>query len=106
MIFIYKIWFMYNDMMGMGEKPPKKYIYKKNKEKFLVWFPFHPPVYKIGGRLFSGSKEAGPTLGGAGILIYRDYLFHCTITMKARGLEFLGEGEGSGLSLTMLSMRT
>ena len=32
MIFIYKIWFMYNDMMGMGEKNPKKYIYKKNKD--------------------------------------------------------------------------
>ena len=24
MIFIYKIWFMYNDMMGMGEKKPEK----------------------------------------------------------------------------------
>ena len=34
MIFIYKIWFMYNDMIGMGEKTPKIYIYKKeNKEK-------------------------------------------------------------------------
>ena len=36
MIFIYKIWFMYNDMMEIGEKTPKKYIYKKNKEKFPV----------------------------------------------------------------------
>ena len=59
MIFIYKIWFMYNEMMGMGEKTPKNYIYKRNKEKFPVWFPSHPPVYKIGGRLFSGSKETG-----------------------------------------------
>ena len=59
MIFIYKIWFMYNEMMGMGEKNPKNYIYKRNKEKFPVWFPSHPPVYKIGGRLFSGSKETG-----------------------------------------------
>ena len=33
-------------------------------------------------------------------------LFHCEITMKARGLEFWGEGEGSGLSLAMLSMGT
>ena len=33
-------------------------------------------------------------------------LFHCKITMKARGLEFWGEGEGSGLSLAMLSMGT
>ena len=24
------------DMMGMGEKTPKKYIYTKNKEKFPV----------------------------------------------------------------------
>ena len=48
---------MYNEMMGMGEKTPKNYIYKRNKEKFPVWFPSHPPVYKIGGRLFSGSKE-------------------------------------------------
>ena len=60
---------MYNEMMRMGEKTPKNYIYK---EKFPVWFPSHPPVYKIGGRLFSGSKQAGPALGGAGILIYRD----------------------------------
>ena len=49
-------------MMGMGEKKPKRiyiyiYIYTKNKEKFPVWFPSHPPVYKIGGRLFSGPKK-------------------------------------------------
>ena len=64
------------DMMGMGEKNPKKYIYMKIRKKFPVWLPSHPHVYKIGGQLFSGSKknqkEAGPTLGGAGILIYRD----------------------------------
>ena len=30
MIFIYKIWFMYNEMMGMGEKTPEKlYIQEK-----------------------------------------------------------------------------
>ena len=42
MIFIYKIWFMYNEVMGMGEKKPEKYIYKKeNKEKIpqLVSLP-------------------------------------------------------------------
>ena len=45
------------DMIGMGEKTPK-YIYtRKNKEKFPVWLTSHPPVYKIGGRLFSGTKE-------------------------------------------------
>ena len=60
MIFIYKIWFMYNDMMGMGEKPPKNiYTRKKTRKKFPIWFPSHPPVYKIGGRMFSGSKETG-----------------------------------------------
>ena len=44
------------NMMGMGEKNPK-YIQAKNKEKFPVWLPSHLPVYKIGGRLFSGAKE-------------------------------------------------
>ena len=67
---------MYNEMMGMGEKTPKNYIYKRNKEKFPVWFPSHPPVYKIGGptvfRVERNRKQAGPALGGAGILIYRD----------------------------------
>ena len=42
-------------MMGMGEKTPK-YI-QKQKEKSPVWLPSHPPVYKIGGRLFSGAKR-------------------------------------------------
>ena len=47
------------DMMGMGEKNPKNiYIHERNKEKIprLVDRP-SPPVYKIGGRLFFGSKE-------------------------------------------------
>ena len=38
--------------------------------------------------------------------LVEENLFHCKFTMKARGLEFLVEGEGSGLSLTMLSMGT
>ena len=37
------------------EKNPE--IYTKTKEKSPVWLPSHPPVYKIGGRLFSGAKE-------------------------------------------------
>ena len=43
------------------KKKPKKYIYKKeNKEKIPHFgFPSHPPVYKIEGWLFSGSKETG-----------------------------------------------
>ena len=61
----------------MGEKKPEKYIYKKeNKEKFPIWFPSHPPVYKIWRptvfRVERNRKQAGPTLGGAVILIYRD----------------------------------
>ena len=33
MIFIYKIWFMYNEMMGMGEKNPEKlYIQEKQRK--------------------------------------------------------------------------
>ena len=51
--------FIYNGYDGNGRKNPEKYIYTKNKEIFPVWFPSHPPVYKIGGRLFSGSKETG-----------------------------------------------
>ena len=50
----------------------------------------------------------GERSGHAFLYILRDLanLFHCKFTMKARGLEFWGEGEGSGLSLTMLSMGT
>ena len=33
MIFIYKIWFMYTDMMGMGEKPRKIYIQERKQGK-------------------------------------------------------------------------
>ena len=40
------------------------------------------------------------------VWLVEENLFHCKFTMKARGLEFWGEGEGSGLSLTMLSMGT
>ena len=60
MIFIYKIWFMYNEVMGMGEKTPKNiYTRKKARKNSPFGFPPIPPVYKIGGRLFSGSKETG-----------------------------------------------
>ena len=57
--FIYNVWFFTMDMMGMGEKTPKTYIHEKQGKKKTVWFPSHPPVYKIGGLLFSGSKETG-----------------------------------------------
>ena len=55
--FIYKYDLFTMNMMGMGEKPRNMYKSKKQKEKFPVWLPSHPPVYKIGGRLFSGTKE-------------------------------------------------
>ena len=58
--------------MAMGEKPRNMYK-RKNKEKFPVWLPSHPTIYENGGRLFSGvrkhRKQAGPTLGGTGILL-------------------------------------
>ena len=61
------------DMIGMGEKPRNIYT-RKQRKKFPVWLPSHPPVYKIGGRLFSGvrkkhRKQVGPTLGGTGCLL-------------------------------------
>ena len=64
------------DMMGMGEKPRNIYT-RKTRRKLPVWLPSHPHVYKIGGRLFSRCpkkhrKQAGPTQGGTGILIYRE----------------------------------
>ena len=57
------VWFYFTiydlftmNMMGMGEKT-LKYIQAKNKEKFPIWLPSHPPVYKIGSWLFSRAKE-------------------------------------------------
>ena len=43
--------------MGMGEKTPK-YIQKQRKNPPFGCPPI-PPSIKIGGRLFSGSKETG-----------------------------------------------
>ena len=64
------------DMMGVGEKTPKQHIYTKNKEKNPPFgFPPIPPSIKLEADCFSGRKyrkQAGPTLGGAGILLYRD----------------------------------
>ena len=41
MIFIYKIWFMYNEVMGMGEKTPKNIYTRKKTRKIphLVSLP-------------------------------------------------------------------
>ena len=58
--------------MGMGEKPRNIY---KNKGKIprLVTLP-SPPSIKLEADCFPGRKnrkQAGPTLGWTGILIYR-----------------------------------
>ena len=63
------------NMMGMGEKTPKRtYISEKQgKIPRLVSLPF-PPVIKLEADCFPGRKnrkQAGTTLGGTGILIYR-----------------------------------
>ena len=65
---------MYNDMMEMEEKTPKKYIYKKTRKNSPFGFPPIPPSIKLEVDCFRverNRKQAGPTLGGAGILIYR-----------------------------------
>ena len=72
MIFIYKYDLFTMNVMGMGEKKPK-YIQKQRKNPPFGCPPI-PPSIKIVGRLFparKNRKQAGPTLGGAGILIYR-----------------------------------
>ena len=62
------------DMMGMGKKP-EKYIYTKNKEKNSPFgCPPIPPSIKLEADCFpdrNNQKQAGPTPGGTGILIYR-----------------------------------
>ena len=72
--FIYNLWFIYNECIWWEwEKNPE--IYKnikgeKQRKKFSVRLPSHPPVWKDGDRLFSGvRKQAGPTVGGTGALV-------------------------------------
>ena len=56
MILFYNIWFIYNEYDGNGRKKPEIYTgEKQGKIHRLVALP--SPVYKIGGRLFSGAKE-------------------------------------------------
>ena len=57
------------------EKKPRKTYTRKTRKKSPVWFPSHPPVFKLEADCFPGRKyrkQAGPTLGRAGILLYRD----------------------------------
>ena len=66
---------MYNDMMGMGEKPRKNIYTRKTRKNSPIGFPPIPPSIKLEADCFperKNRKQAGRTLGGAGILIYRD----------------------------------
>ena len=60
------------DMTGMGEKTTKN-IYTKNGKNSPFGCPPIPPTIKLEANCFPGRKnrkQAGPTLGGMGILIY------------------------------------
>ena len=57
------------------KKPRKTYIHKKQGKNPPFGFPPIPPSIKLEADCFPGRKyrkQAGPTLGGAGILLYRD----------------------------------
>ena len=61
----------------MGEKTPKNIYTRKQGKKNprLVYLPSPPPSIKLEADSFPGRKyrkQAGPILGGAGILLYRD----------------------------------
>ena len=44
--------------VGDGRKNPENEKDETKEKRILpVWLPSHPPVYRIGGRLFSGAKE-------------------------------------------------
>ena len=61
---------MYNDMMGMGEKPRKNICTRKTRKNSPFGFPPVPPSIKLEADCFPGRKnriQAGPTLGWAGI---------------------------------------
>ena len=67
---------MYNEVMGMGEKTPKNiYTRKKTRKNSPFGLPPTPPSIKLEADVFrveKNRKQAGPTIGGTGILIYRD----------------------------------
>ena len=64
-----------NSYDGNGRKTPKYIQKQKNKGKTSPFgCPPIPPSIKLEADCFPGRKnrkKAGPTLGGAGILIYR-----------------------------------
>ena len=60
---------------GRKKKPEKTYIYEKQGKNSPFGFPPIPPSIKLEADCFPGRKyrkQAGPTLGGAGFLLYRD----------------------------------
>ena len=70
--FIYKYDLFTMNVMGMGEKTPK-YIQKQRKNPPFGCPPI-PPSIKLEADCFPGRKnrkQAEPTLGGTGVLIYR-----------------------------------
>ena len=61
-------------MMGMGEKPLNIYKSKKQRKNPPFGCPPIPLSIKLEADCFPGRKnrkQAGPALGGTGILIYR-----------------------------------
>ena len=60
---------------GYGRETPKytKIRKRKQRKKFPVWLLCHPPSTKMEADCFSGvrkhRKQAGPTLGGMGVLV-------------------------------------
>ena len=72
--FIYKYDLFTMNMMGMGEKPRNMYKSKKQRKNPPFGCPPIPPSIKLEADCFPGRKnrkQAGPALGGTGILIYR-----------------------------------
>ena len=81
-------------------------MYKKeNKEKFPIWFPSHPPVYKIWRPTVfwveRNRKQAGPTLGGAYIvhvyvgrelLVWAKYGWHISVQRNSSGIWLFRKG--------------
>ncbi len=58
MSFSNKIWFMYNDMMGMGEKNPKDICTrKKTRENSPFGCPPIPPAIKLEADCFTDRKK-------------------------------------------------
>ena len=69
-------WVRYGQLMlgdGDGRKKSRNIQKTKQRKKFPVWLPSHPPVIRSGVQLFSGvrkhRKQAEPTLSGSGFLI-------------------------------------